>query len=294
MPSDTLGIDFPNDLPIGSEGQTLSCFEPAVLSLQTTSTNTLGSSGILALDLAAASTMDAQAVDYQHEAAAQSSRSSGVHSSTQQSPFADETFITVPGLTVLRAHAQIVQTIQNTENYHFDLFDPQAVSPFWVANRSPGLSSSPYEAGPRTLSSNIFSSATSSAGAPLQDPLPQNYRPTHSQKLVNHHPIIDVLPWPSVREKILQMLMLPLDFRPPRMKGAGDSMAGVMMQMVFDMKDAGGGLRIWGSDPFNEDNWEVGQVFFEGWWWALNPEIVQKSNAKRLARGADILKLDRR
>ena len=237
--------------------------------------------------------MDAQAVDYSSEPAAQSSRSSGVQPSAQQSPFADETFITVPGLTVLRAHAQIVQTIQKTENYHFDLFDPQAVSPFLITNRPAGPSSSPYEVGSRTLSSNIFSSTTSSAGAPLQNPLPHNYRPTHSQKSVNHHPIIDVLPWPSAREKILQMLMLPLAFRPPRMRRAGDSMAGLMMQMVFDMKDAGGGLRIWGSDPFNADNWEVGQVFFEGWWWALDPEIIQKSNAKRLARGADILKLNR-
>ena len=45
--------------------------------------------------------------------------------STGQSPFADEAFIPIPGLTVLRAHAQIVQTIQKAKGHHFDLFDPQ-------------------------------------------------------------------------------------------------------------------------------------------------------------------------
>ena len=79
--------------------------------------------------------------------------------------------------------------------------------------------------------------------------------------------------------------------RPGRMKDAGDSMPNVMMHMVFDMKDAGGGLRVWGSDPFNGDNWEVGQLFFDGWWWCLNPEIIKKSHQMRTRRGADVLTL---
>ena len=83
------------------------------------------------------------------------------------------------------------------------------------------------------------------------------------------------------------MLTLPVDVRPQRIRGAEDSTSAIMMLVVLDMKDAGGGLRIWDSDPFDEDNWEVGPGFFEGWWWALNREIVHKSNA----RGADTLTL---
>lgn len=56
------------------------------------------------------------------------------------------------------------------------------------------------------------------------------------------------------------------------------------------MKDAGGGLRVWGQDPFDEGNWEVGQRFFELWWWALDAGIVERSNELRKGRGEDVLR----
>jgi hypothetical protein len=41
---------------------------------------------------------------------------------------------------------------------------------------------------------------------PLAASLPDNYHPTAVQKAVKHHPVFDLLPWPSVRSKILHIL----------------------------------------------------------------------------------------
>jgi hypothetical protein len=41
---------------------------------------------------------------------------------------------------------------------------------------------------------------------PLAASLPDNYQPTAVQKAVKHHPVFDLLPWPSVRSKILHIL----------------------------------------------------------------------------------------
>lgn len=66
-----------------------------------------------------------------------------------------------------------------------------------------------------------------------------------------------------------------------------------VLNFMGDIKDAEGGVRVCGTDPFNQENWEIGQVFLDGWWWALNEEIVTRSNALREARGAARLKLGR-
>jgi hypothetical protein len=177
--------------------------------------------------------------------------------------FSDEAYVTTPGLSVIRAHVTILQRMHRNCS-KIDVWNPFAVSPFYQPN------------------------APSASPPPLAFVLPENYRPTALQKAVKHHPVLDLLPWPSVRSKILHILTLPQEVRPQRAKG---DMASVTMQLMFDMKDAGGGLRVWGSNPFDENNWEVGPVFFQQWWWALNSEIVKRSNQIRTQRGEDILRL---
>lgn len=177
--------------------------------------------------------------------------------------FNDEAYVTIPGLSVIRAHVNILQRMHQGGG-KIDFWNPFAVSPFYQSDE-------PFASTP-----------------PLAMSLPDNYHPMALQKVVKHHPVFDLLPWPSVRSKILHILTLPMEVRPQRARG---DLATVTMQLMFDMKDAGGGLRVWGSNPFDEDNWEVGPVFFQQWWWALNSEIVKRSNHIRTQRGEDTLRL---
>lgn len=60
--------------------------------------------------------------------------------------------------------------------------------------------------------SNIFDLDSLSPFADTSNPvshLPQTWQPTAAQILIPHHPILDFLPWPSVRERIIYTLTLP-------------------------------------------------------------------------------------
>ena len=49
--------------------------------------------------------------------------------------------------------------------------------------------------------------------------LPQTWRPTLSQSSIPHHPVIDLLPWPSVRDRLLLLISLPDEARPAALSG---------------------------------------------------------------------------
>ena len=68
-------------------------------------------------------------------------------------------------------------------------------------------------------------------------------------------------------------------------------MANVIMRLILDMKDSVGGIRVQGTDPFDETNWELGQQFFENWWWAFDINVVRNSNLLRRRRGEGVLRL---
>lgn len=82
------------------------------------------------------------------------------------------------------------------------------------------------------------------------------------------------------------MFSQPENFRPP---SARDPLA--IMKMIGDMDDTEEGFRISGDDGLDSQNWEIGQAFFNNWWWALSREIVDRSNTLRDNRGATRLKL---
>lgn len=50
---------------------------------------------------------------------------------------------------------------------------------------------------------------------PALHTLPANLHPVAAQFTIPHHPVLDLLPWPSVREKLIVMLSLPSAIRPP-------------------------------------------------------------------------------
>jgi Domain of unknown function (DUF3425) len=111
--------------------------------------------------------------------------------------------------------------------------------------------------------------------------LPPNFEPTTAQRIIPHHPLFDILPWPSVRTKLITVFSMPALARPII---ARDPMA--LMQLVYDLDDSAEGLRITGFDWRDEANWEVGQKVFENWWFVLDRDIIRRSNTLRERRGA--------
>lgn len=116
------------------------------------------------------------------------------------------------------------------------------------------------------------------------DQLPLAWRPTPAQVLIKHHPVLDFLPWASVREKVIGIFSLPDELRPPSATGAL-----AMINFVYDFEDSAEGVRIYGDDPYDPGSWEVGQLFFERWWFLFDREIVENSNRWRKLRGAEPL-----
>lgn len=117
--------------------------------------------------------------------------------------------------------------------------------------------------------------------------LPAHLQPTPSQRLIPHHPLLDLLPWPTTRDKLIQVFSLPAEMRP---KTAQDPMG--MVRLVYDMEDPSGeGMRVTGEDPLEAKGWEIGQVLFERWWWAFEVAVVEGSNSRRRGRGENGLTL---
>ncbi|KAK3703657.1 hypothetical protein LTR37_014353 [Vermiconidia calcicola] len=182
-----------------------------------------------------------------------SSALSGMHDflqndDVQNTTFADDYNIVVPELDLLRAAYQIAGRLQSS-HLLFAGLDAQSVF-------------------------------HSSSCGQWMNTLPTNLQPTTTQLTVPHHPIIDILPWPAVRTRLIRMYNLPSDLWP---RHPSDGTESSLVRMVYDMED--GGIRVTGSDPSKESAWEVEQRFFEVWWWALDHSIISNSNRKRSIRG---------
>jgi hypothetical protein len=83
------------------------------------------------------------------------------------------------------------------------------------------------------------------------------------------------------------MFSQPVELRPA---AAQDPLA--IMNMVVDIDDETEGCRLEGEDGLDGNNWEIGQVFFQNWWWALDRTIIEKSNQVRAKRGAPRLQFE--
>ena len=205
--------------------------------------------------------------------------------------FPDDHLLQVPSLTLLSAAVRVAQRLGIGDC----LWDIAAVSPFHrprVYTQS-STSSPPCSLPPSSTSSTTQTSDPSqtSDGAETDNidlgTLPEHLRPTRTQVLISHHPILDLLPWPTVRDKLIQVFNLPVNLRP---KSAQDPMG--LVRLVYDMEDGGGeGIRVHSSDPFEAAGWEIGQLMFERWWWAFEADTVERSNRGRRERGEKILEL---
>ena len=131
--------------------------------------------------------------------------------------------------------------------------------------------------------------------------LPWNLQPTPAQLTIPHHPILDALPWPSVREKLICILTLPSMFRPAIAQDdepGGTGQAKAVQRLAHDLDDSQQGIRVHGnavgwdnSNELVEDAWEMGECFYRNWWFCVDPNAVVTTNRRRWERGARPLKL---
>ncbi|KAH7068724.1 hypothetical protein FB567DRAFT_599113 [Paraphoma chrysanthemicola] len=131
-----------------------------------------------------------------------------------------------------------------------------------------------------------------SPSAPSIASLPANLHPVPAQLTIPHHPLLDLLPWPNVREKLICMLSMPSAFRPPVAREVDEDdetcqaftfiaagqhgavkQSTAIVQLVQDLDDLqdGAGVRVhgnsttWGEgNELTEDAWEVGDLFYSG------------------------------
>lgn len=189
---------------------------------------------------------------------------SGASSVLAASPPSDSYLLPVSELTLLKAFLRISTRLGNTGS----LWDLGANSPFCPDRSSVGPNSV-NECG---------------GSGPDISLLPPTWQPTSSQRMVPHHPILDFLPWPEARNRVIDVFNLPESVRPPVASGPL-----ALVEFAYDVEDGAEGMRIWGSDPYDPKGWEVGQLLFERWWFIFDRDIIEQSNRWRALRGASAL-----
>ncbi|KAL2850233.1 hypothetical protein BJY01DRAFT_233306 [Aspergillus pseudoustus] len=109
----------------------------------------------------------------------------------------------------------------------------------------------------------------------FESALPPTLRATPIQRLIPHHPWLDLLPSPQMRDNLI---------------AAGDSYD--EEQLCLDMKGHGAvsaestGIIVW-RDPWDPDGWEVTEAFARSWGWVLRgcADLFAATNAWRARRG---------
>lgn len=80
----------------------------------------------------------------------------------------------------------------------------------------------------------------------------------------------------------------------------GIKQSGAIVQLVQDLDDFqdGGGMRVHGNtttwsegNELLEESWEIGDLFYQNWWWCLDQRIVDVSNRRRRERGLGRLRI---
>jgi hypothetical protein len=138
--------------------------------------------------------------------------------------------------------------------------------------------------------------------SPVPSPnLPVNLHPTPAQISILHHPILDAIPWPSVREKLICVLSLPSMCRPPVAQEDDPvctAQSKAVQRLAHDLDDMQEGVKIhgnmvgWGdSNELVEEAWEMGECFFRNWWWCVDQKSIETTNRRRKERGLGVLRL---
>ena len=101
----------------------------------------------------------------------------------------------------------------------------------------------------------------------ITTPLTHTLSPTDIQLSTYHHPYVDVIASPSLRNNVL---MASLD---------EEKEEALCMDLHCN------GFTVWGSQPWNSMCWEVAQEFASKWAWLLDEDTIRYSNFWRTERG---------
>lgn len=110
---------------------------------------------------------------------------------------------------------------------------------------------------------------------------PPNLRPTPLQLSVEHHPWIDLFPWPVMRDNMIQALKYPEIFDEDE-----------LCQDTSDYSVAGRHpmLVIWGP-AWDPRSWEMTVPFLTKWGWLFSGcgSVLEATNHWRLRRGESVI-----
>ncbi|OCT52190.1 hypothetical protein CLCR_08781 [Cladophialophora carrionii] len=114
--------------------------------------------------------------------------------------------------------------------------------------------------------------------AAMEPSLPSPLKPSQLQLTTPHHAYIDMLPSPSLRDRLIAI---------------GPANANTFLTeactIACDIEDTGQ-MIVWGEDWLNEFSWEFSASVLERWGgWLLTSEWGQRANFWRRQRGAPIL-----
>ncbi|KAL6803133.1 hypothetical protein GGI42DRAFT_342497 [Trichoderma sp. SZMC 28013] len=113
--------------------------------------------------------------------------------------------------------------------------------------------------------------------------LPKSLAPTALQRSVPHHPWIDILPYPQMRDNLLRLEFGVSTMMEKRQYDA-DSLCHWMVGLDTCQKESG--LILWG-DPWDLASWEVTAEFLNEWGWTLEGciDLFKSTNYWRARRG---------
>jgi hypothetical protein len=103
-------------------------------------------------------------------------------------------------------------------------------------------------------------------------PGPPSLLPTELQKTVPHHGYIDMIPFPILRDRILETLSVINE-----------------EELCRDLQSDD--WKIWGKKPWEPGSWEFAQDFVLKWWFLLDDDILRMPNFWRMQRQEEPLRL---
>lgn len=71
-----------------------------------------------------------------------------------------------------------------------------------------------------------------------------------------------------------------------------------VQRLIADLDDMSNGIRVhgnlvgWGeSNEMVEEAWEIGESFFQNWWWCISDDVLRVTNRRRRERGLGPLRI---
>lgn len=105
---------------------------------------------------------------------------------------------------------------------------------------------------------------------------PLALRPTAKQLSVPHLSYVDLLPFPRIRDRILELL---------------SAETSIFNEATFCDDMMNGDWKIWGNSPWSPHAWELTEDFVQKWWFLLDEEMLESTNFWRVQRLEHALEL---